>query len=157
MVTSKLFDPSNRYDRQVRLWGEEGQASIGSTSACVLGSDSLATETLKSLVLAGVQSFYIVDDARVEQADIGQNFFLHMDDIGRSRAEATLEKLTELNPSVLGSSSCQSSTALTQEDVEKLATFSVVVAVNQTEEVDANSLKFCTTFPYRLYVSSPAV
>lgn len=35
------FDPSTRYDRQVRLWGEEGQASIGSTSACVLGSDSL--------------------------------------------------------------------------------------------------------------------
>ncbi|ULU00911.1 hypothetical protein L3Y34_001375 [Caenorhabditis briggsae] len=137
MVTSKLFDPSNRYDRQVRLWGEDGQASIGSTSACVLGSDSLATETLKSLVLAGVQSFYIVDDARVEQVDIGQNFFLHIDDIGRPRAEATLEKLTELNPSVLGSSSCQSPTALTQEDVEKLATFSVVVAVNQTEEVDA--------------------
>ncbi|EGT52212.1 hypothetical protein CAEBREN_15257 [Caenorhabditis brenneri] len=137
MTPSTTFDASNRYDRQVRLWGEEGQASIGSTSVCVLGSDSLATETLKSLVLAGVQSFFIVDDARVEQADIGQNFFLHNNDIGRYRAEATLEKLTELNPSVSGSSSCQSPTALAQEDVEKLATFSVVVAVNQTEEIDS--------------------
>lgn len=136
MPPSTSFDPSNRYDRQVRLWGEEGQASIGATSVCVLGSDSLATETLKSLVLAGVRSFFLVDDARVEQADIGQNFFLHHDDIGRSRAEATLEKLTELNPSVSGSSSSQSPTALAQEDVEKLATFSVVVAANQSEEID---------------------
>ncbi|CCD65733.1 NEDD8-activating enzyme E1 regulatory subunit [Caenorhabditis elegans] len=138
------FDPSTRYDRQVRLWGEEGQASIGSTSACVLGSDSLATEILKSLVLAGVQSFYVVDDAKVEQADIGQNFFLHADDIGRSRAEATLEKLTELNPSVSGSASSQPPTALAMEDVEKLTTFSVVVAANQNEEID-------TTFAKVLY------
>uniref|UniRef100_A0A1I7U338 NEDD8-activating enzyme E1 regulatory subunit n=1 Tax=Caenorhabditis tropicalis TaxID=1561998 RepID=A0A1I7U338_9PELO len=131
MPPSTSFDPSNRYDRQVRLWGEEGQASIGATSVCLL-----ATETLKSLVLAGVQSFFIVDDARVEQADIGQNFFLLTDDIGRSRAEATLEKLTELNPSVSGSASFQSPTALAHEDVEKLAKFSVVVATNQTEEID---------------------
>ncbi|KAF1761726.1 hypothetical protein GCK72_009982 [Caenorhabditis remanei] len=136
MPPSASFDPSYRYDRQVRLWGEEGQASIGTTSACVLGSDSLATETLKSLVLAGVHSFFIVDDARVEHADLGQNFFLQSDDIGRSRAEATLEKLTELNPSVSGRASCQSPTALAQKDVEKLATFSVVVSANQSESID---------------------
>lgn len=30
-----------RYDRQLRLWGEEGQASIESASVCVLGSSAL--------------------------------------------------------------------------------------------------------------------
>ncbi|VDL83449.1 unnamed protein product [Nippostrongylus brasiliensis] len=45
-----------RYDRQLRLWGEEGQSSIARTSVCVLGSSALGTEIVKSLVLAGIHS-----------------------------------------------------------------------------------------------------
>ncbi|PAV67052.1 hypothetical protein WR25_18391 isoform A [Diploscapter pachys] len=120
-----------RYDRQLRLWGEEGQASIESASVCVLGSSALATEILKSLVLAGINSFCILDDALVQNADLGNNFFLHVSDLGRKRGEATLAKLKELNPAVGG----------TWEDVSleewhdermlyRLSSFSVVVASN---------------------------
>ncbi|CAB3402515.1 unnamed protein product [Caenorhabditis bovis] len=131
-----VVEAGSRYDRQVRLWGDEGQASISLTTVCVLGSDSLATEILKSLVLAGIKSFCIVDDANVDESDIGQNFFLHISDVGKSRAETTLEKLKELNPSVAGECCTSSPADICGKDVKKLSSFSVVVSSNQTEAVD---------------------
>jgi len=92
-----------RYDRQIRLWGEEGQSSIQETTGeikwrrfiqrfhhpylvCVLGSSALASEILKNLVLAGINRFHVIDDALVELADLGQNFFVSREDVGKPRA-----------------------------------------------------------------------
>lgn len=75
-----------RYDRQIRLWGEEGQSSIEHASVCVLGSSSLAAEILKSLILPGVGRFCIIDDAIVDDIDRGRNFFLTKNDCGKQRA-----------------------------------------------------------------------
>lgn len=82
-----------RYDRQVRLWGDQGQNSISQASVCVLGSTSIATEILKNLVLAGIKSFHIIDDATVSQPDLGQNFFIRDSDIGKSRAAVVSQLL----------------------------------------------------------------
>lgn len=107
-----------RYDRQIRLWGDHGQSSIEASSVCVLGSSALgcsvflyyflnfagfslmhlyrflsASEILKNLVLAGVHKVCIVDDARVQNPDLGQNFFLTLDDLGKFRAERVAENL----------------------------------------------------------------
>lgn len=42
-----------RYDRQIRLWGEEGQMALGATNICLLNASATGTETLKNLVLPG--------------------------------------------------------------------------------------------------------
>lgn len=83
-----------RYDRQIRLWGDEGQTSIQKTRVCVLGSSALATEILKSLVLAGIESFHVVDDALVSATDLGQNFFVAESALGGHRAAAVVELLS---------------------------------------------------------------
>ncbi|KAK6030007.1 putative ATP:cob(I)alamin adenosyltransferase [Ostertagia ostertagi] len=124
-----------RYDRQLRLWGEEGQSSIARTSVCVLGSSALGTEILKNLVLAGVHSVCIVDSAFVDTPDLGQNFFLRESDIGRPRAYATIEYLKELNPAVIGHSLLLSPLELSDEDFALLLQFFVVVGTNLPEEV----------------------
>ncbi|RCN45418.1 ThiF family protein [Ancylostoma caninum] len=131
-----------RYDRQLRLWGEEGQSSIARTSVCVLGSSALGTEILKSLVLAGVHSVCVVDSAFVQTPDLGQNFFLRESDIGRPRADATIEYLKELNPSVMGDSLLLSPLNLSNEDLSLLLQFHVVVGTNLPEEVAANISAF---------------
>lgn len=46
--------------------------------------------------------FTIVDDATVEEADLGVNFFLAEDSLGKSRAQSCTELLLELNPEVQG-------------------------------------------------------
>ncbi|WKY02193.1 hypothetical protein Q1695_015869 [Nippostrongylus brasiliensis] len=131
-----------RYDRQLRLWGEEGQSSIARTSICVLGSSALGTEIVKSLVLAGIHSVCIVDSAFVDTPDLGQNFFLRESDLGRPRAHATIEYLKELNPAVVGHSLLLSPTDLSDDDLSLMLQFFVVVGTNLPEDVTTRISSF---------------
>ena len=87
-----------RYDRQIRLWGPEGQKAITSATVYCCGSDVCATEFLKSMLLHGVKDVIIVDDAKVEQEDIMANFFTDSESLGKPRAEVVSTLLNELNP-----------------------------------------------------------
>ena len=44
---------ADKYDRQLRLWGPEGQRALMESRICVIGAGPTATETLKNLVLPG--------------------------------------------------------------------------------------------------------
>lgn len=54
----------------------------------------------KNVILAGVQSVTIHDTKTVEIADLGAQFYLSEDDVGRNRAEACKERLQDLNTAV---------------------------------------------------------
>ena len=66
------------------------------------GSSVAGIETLKNLVLPGIGSFTIADSAKVADADLGINFFLEADSLGKSRAKECMTLLEELNPDVKG-------------------------------------------------------
>ena len=100
---------NDKYDRQLRLWGAKGQRALGETCVVLVGASAAGTETLKNLVLPGVGSFVVVDDAAVTQQDIQSNFFIVGDTSTtsngggkRSRAEVASHHLQELNPDVQG-------------------------------------------------------
>ena len=59
-------------------------------------------ETLKNLVLPGIGNFTVVDGKLVDEEDLGVNFFLSEESLGRSRAEETCRFLRELNPEANG-------------------------------------------------------
>ena len=44
-----------RYDRQLRLWGEHGQAAMEECSVCLINGSAVGAEALKNLVLPGVR------------------------------------------------------------------------------------------------------
>ena len=92
---------SDKYDRQLRLWGAKGQRALANTRVVLVGASAAGTETLKNLVLPGIGSFLIIDDGVVSRQDAACNFFLPT--AGKARAEAGLEHLRELNPDVEGS------------------------------------------------------
>lgn len=62
---------TDKYDRQLRLWGAAGQRALGSTLVVLVGSSACGTETLKNLVLPGVGSILVVDDDEAEGANNG--------------------------------------------------------------------------------------
>ncbi|KOS19066.1 DNA damage tolerance protein RHC31 [Escovopsis weberi] len=64
------------YDRQIRLWGMAAQAKIQSANVLLITIRALANEVAKNLVLAGVASLTLLDDARVTEADLGAQFLL---------------------------------------------------------------------------------
>ncbi|MCJ1283274.1 hypothetical protein MMC26_002602 [Xylographa opegraphella] len=93
-----------KYDRQLRLWAASGQMALEDAHVLLLndGAGTVGVETLKNLVLPGVGNFTIVDDRLVEEKDLGVNFFLAEESLGRSRAEECCSYLQELNPEVRG-------------------------------------------------------
>jgi amyloid beta precursor protein binding protein 1 len=76
---------------------------------CLLTGDAVGSETLKNLVLPGtnqkkwmyfqqffafsfflsigIGQFTIIDDAKVDESDLGNNFFVERDSIGKNRSE----------------------------------------------------------------------
>lgn len=114
-----LVGPSSKerkYDRQLRLWAASGQQALERSRVLLVNSDGswgkqstgvsgvVGVEALKNLVLPGIGGFTIVDPAPVTEADLGVNFFLEEESLGKSRAEETCRLLRELNPDVDGSS-----------------------------------------------------
>ncbi|KAJ8060592.1 hypothetical protein OCU04_010903 [Sclerotinia nivalis] len=97
-------DKEKKYDRQLRLWAASGQAALENANLLLLntGSGTVGVETLKNLVLPGIGKFTIADEALVNEADLGVNFFLDEDGLGKSRAEQCVKLLQELNPDVNG-------------------------------------------------------
>jgi amyloid beta precursor protein binding protein 1 len=113
-----LVGPSSKerkYDRQLRLWAASGQQALEESRVLLVNSDGswgdqgtgvsgvAGVETLKNLVLPGIGGFTIVDPAVVTEPDLGVNFFLESESLGKSRAEETCRLLRELNPDVEGS------------------------------------------------------
>lgn len=69
-----LSDEASLYDRQIRLWGLEAQNRMRSSTVLVLSLRSLAHETIKNLVLAGIGRLIVMDDGVVTEEDLGGGF-----------------------------------------------------------------------------------
>ena len=86
------------------------------------------SEALKNLVLGGIASFTIVDGAKVESKDLGNNFLLEPACLGASRAEAVTGLLQELNADVAGSFVEDEPAALLATKPAFFRNFDVVIA-----------------------------
>ncbi|KAL4942132.1 hypothetical protein BDV06DRAFT_192969 [Aspergillus oleicola] len=88
------------YDRQIRLWGVKAQEKIRSANILLITFKALANEIAKNLVLAGIGSLTIIDDAVATEEDIGAQFFLTSDCVGQNRAQAAVPSIRSMNPRV---------------------------------------------------------
>ena len=114
-----------RYDRQIRLWGLDTQRGLLGARILFVGVDGLMHEVAKNLVLAGVGHVCVQDGGDVSAADVGAGgqFCVAAADAGKKgRAEATVEKLRELNPQV------ELVARRAEPDAEMLRTYHYVVA-----------------------------
>ncbi|XP_046390416.1 NEDD8-activating enzyme E1 regulatory subunit [Ischnura elegans] len=126
-------EKAKKYDRQLRLWGDHGQAALEAGHVCLINATGLGTEILKSLVLPGVGSFTIIDGAKVTVEDLNTNFFVEPENIGKSRAEATTQLLLELNPDVKGDYVDEDVEQLLENSPDFFNNFSVVIATSLPE------------------------
>jgi amyloid beta precursor protein binding protein 1 len=62
---------TDKYDRQLRLWGHHGQKLLRECNICLLGSAAPGVEALKSLILPGAGHVVIWDDKITTVADLG--------------------------------------------------------------------------------------
>uniref|UniRef100_K3W937 NEDD8-activating enzyme E1 regulatory subunit n=1 Tax=Globisporangium ultimum (strain ATCC 200006 / CBS 805.95 / DAOM BR144) TaxID=431595 RepID=K3W937_GLOUD len=124
---------TNKYDRQLRLWGAAGQQRLASTHVLLVHASATGAETLKNLVLPGVQQFTVLDDRDVMLADVTNNFFVSTKLLGRSRAQVVTELLLEMNSDVSGSFRHANPLHVLQTEPNYLDQFSLVIATQCDE------------------------
>ncbi|GFZ50515.1 hypothetical protein JCM24511_08272 [Saitozyma sp. JCM 24511] len=95
-------DEASLYDRQIRLWGLEAQNRMRSSSVLLLSLRSLAHETIKNLVLAGIGRLIVMDEGVVTEEDLGGGFLFREEEgaVGQERTAAALPQIASLNPLV---------------------------------------------------------
>uniref|UniRef100_A0A4W3JVY0 NEDD8-activating enzyme E1 regulatory subunit n=1 Tax=Callorhinchus milii TaxID=7868 RepID=A0A4W3JVY0_CALMI len=120
-------------DGQLRLWGDHGQEALEAAHVCLINATATGTEMLKNLVLPGIGSFTIVDGSSVSGADVGNNFFLTKNSIGKNRAQAATELLQELNSDVCGNFVEESAEQLLENDHTFFSRFHLVIAIQLQE------------------------
>ncbi|MDR0199573.1 MAG: HesA/MoeB/ThiF family protein [Streptococcaceae bacterium] len=88
-----------RYERQVRVLGEDAQARICESSVLVVGCGALGTHVAEMLVRAGVRHLVLVDDDVIELSNLQRQSLFEAQDVGRLKVEAARERLLAIDES----------------------------------------------------------
>lgn len=115
----------SRFDRQIRLWGEDGQYRLARASCCVCTVTSTSVEAAKNLILAGIGSCTIIDDELLDNGLVSSCCFAST--VIQSRAKNAQHCLDELNEKTSISVIETNPTLLTINDLEK---FDLVIWAN---------------------------
>jgi ubiquitin-like 1-activating enzyme E1 A len=71
------------YDRQIRVWGLDGQNRLRETKVLLIGFSGTLNEVCKNLVLGGIGKLTILDDHVVSAKDLLSQLFCRPSDLGR--------------------------------------------------------------------------
>jgi len=97
-TASKMMD---LYSRTIAAIGVETMKNLSALRVLIIGLRGVGVETAKNIILAGPRGVTLVDNAITQIADLGSNFYLKEEHVGKiPRAQACAKSLAELNPYV---------------------------------------------------------
>ncbi|KAI4478311.1 hypothetical protein M0804_011965 [Polistes exclamans] len=117
------------YDRQIRLWGVESQRRLRSAKVLIIGMNGFASEIAKNIILVGVKTVTILDHRNMTIEDTCAQFFLPRDQLGKNRAEVSLQRAQNLNPMVVVKAD---TTNVDDKPDEYFRNFNVICAIQCT-------------------------
>jgi len=89
-----------RYARQIRLFGEEGQEKLKTSSVFIAGAGGLGSVVSIYMAAAGFGKIRIVDCDSVELSNLNRQVLHGSDDVGRRKARSAEETLQGINPEI---------------------------------------------------------
>ena len=115
------------YSRQLYVLGHDAMRRMAVSDVLISGLGGLGVEIAKNVILAGVKSVTLHDKANCTTKDLSSQFYVNESLMGKNRAIASCEQLSELNRYV-------PTTAYTDELTEDLLKkYRVVVLTDTTE------------------------
>uniref|UniRef100_A0A0C9RUB8 E1 ubiquitin-activating enzyme n=1 Tax=Fopius arisanus TaxID=64838 RepID=A0A0C9RUB8_9HYME len=116
------------YSRQLYVLGHEAMQRMASSDVLISGLGGLGVEIAKNVILGGVKSVTLHDNRVTEIKDLGTQFYLTEEDVGKNRAQSCYQRLSELNNYV--------PTKFHEGDIDEefLKTFKVVVLTETSLE-----------------------
>ena len=98
MVDKEIKVDDDLYSRSIFTYGMDTMKKLSTMKVLIVGMRGLGIETAKNIILNGPKEVDIYDPTPVKISDLGSNFFLKEEDVGKIfRDEASLKKLSELN------------------------------------------------------------
>jgi len=85
------------YSRQLYVLGHDAMRRMANSDVLISGLGGLGVEVAKNVILSGVKSVTLHDKAVCTIGDLSTQFYLTENDIGKNRAEASRQQLSELN------------------------------------------------------------
>lgn len=97
------IEERKQYSRHLILneIGEVGQLKLKQAKVLVIGAGGLGCPVLQYLTAAGVGTIGVIDHDVVDQSNLQRQVLYTIDDIGLSKAETAVKRLSQLNPFVL--------------------------------------------------------
>jgi len=93
-------DELKRYERQISIFGEDGQEKLKKAKVFIAGAGGLGSSISTYLTVAGVGKLRMVDNDIVALENLNRQV-LHWDnDIGKKKLESAAAKLKRMNPNV---------------------------------------------------------
>ena len=89
-----------RYERQIRIFGADGQERLKNAKVFVAGAGGLGSAISIYLAAAGIGGIRIVDHEKIELNNLNRQILHWDEDIGREKAASAEEKLKKINPDV---------------------------------------------------------
>jgi molybdopterin/thiamine biosynthesis adenylyltransferase/rhodanese-related sulfurtransferase/molybdopterin converting factor small subunit len=91
-----------RYSRHLIMpeVGMEGQRKLKSASVLIIGAGGLGTPSATYLAAAGVGRIGILDFDTIEKSNLHRQVLYSEQDVGKSKAEVSREKLLQVNPHI---------------------------------------------------------
>ncbi len=99
---SSLVVDSERYDRNVRFFGQSGQDSLRAASVAVVGVGGLGTHVVQQLALLGMGRLVLIDSEEVDETNRNRYVGLRHDDLvpGMPKVDLGRRLAGEINPEV---------------------------------------------------------
>ncbi|CAF1222788.1 unnamed protein product [Didymodactylos carnosus] len=85
------------YNRQRYVLGDDAMKRLRKHHVLLYGAGGVGIEIAKNIILAGVHSLTLQDPKLTTIIDLGTQYFLNEQSIGKNRAECSVEKLRALN------------------------------------------------------------
>ncbi|XP_043282314.1 ubiquitin-like modifier-activating enzyme 1 [Venturia canescens] len=85
------------YSRQLYVLGHDAMRRMATSDVLISGLGGLGVEIAKNVILGGVKSVTLHDNRVAKISDLGTQFYLGEADIGKNRAAACCQRLSELN------------------------------------------------------------
>jgi ubiquitin-activating enzyme E1 len=127
------------YSRQLYVLGVDAMRKMQNADVLVSGIGGVGVEIVKNIVLGGVRSVTLHDQANCGLRDLSAQFYLGKSSLGQNRAEACVKQLADLNhyvtTSVFSGELC--------EDI--LARFKVVVLTETSDKEQKRIAEICRT------------
>lgn len=89
---------SNRFARQILMFGEEGQKKIEAQRVAIVGVGGIGSQLAQALAYPGVRSFGLIDDDRIDETNLNRVAGAYPSDIGRLKAEVARDHILRINP-----------------------------------------------------------